>query len=188
MKRKMRHEMPTLGATLKACLHTDGEKQAREPRANRIEDALRTLNGSVGGLEAALKQLDGADAVKVVEPCAVPPPQPRNEFRIWDAIADDIYVEAKRLDEFVQVLRARQKASRRKEVTVIEVVNGVVVGPIMHRVALCFNGREIAVGTVESWEEAITWCQNEWDSRKKDLLAGEAQRLGWTNPEVRYWL
>jgi len=71
---------------------------------------------------------------------------------------------------------------------VIEVVNGVMVGPVMHRVALCFNGREIATGTVESWEEAITWCQNEWDSRKKDLLAGESQRLGWTNPEVRYWL
>ncbi len=83
-----------------------------------------------------------------------------------------------------QVSRARQKASWRKEVTVIEVVNVV----IMHRVALCVNGREIAVGTVESWEEAITWGQNEWDSRKKDLLAGEAQRLGWTNPEVRYWL
>ncbi len=70
----------------------------------------------------------------------------------------------------------------------VEDVKWVVVGPLMHRVALCFNGREVAVGTVESWGEAIVWCQNEWDRRKKDLLAGEAQRLGWTNPEVRYWL
>jgi len=55
---------------------------------------------------------------------------------------------------------------------VIEVVNGVVVGPVMHRVALCFNGREVAVGTVESWEEALIWCQSEWDRRKNDLLYG----------------
>lgn len=59
---------------------------------------------------------------------------------------------------------------------------------VMHRVALCFNGREIAVGTVESWEEAIAWCQNEWDRRKKNLLVGEAQRFGWISSEMRYWL
>lgn len=71
----------------------------------------------------------------------------------------------------------------------LEVVDGVVVGTITHRGALCLNGREIAVCTLfESYEEALNWGQNEWAGIQERLGVDELRRLGWTNPELRYWL
>ena len=70
----------------------------------------------------------------------------------------------------------------------LEVVDGVIIGQLTHRAALCFNGKEIAVSTLfESWEEAIVWAHNEWSNIRESLSVDELQRLGWTTPELRYW-
>lgn len=70
----------------------------------------------------------------------------------------------------------------------LEVVDGVVVGPITHRSALCFNGREVAFCTLcESYDEALAWGQNEWAHLQERLGMDELERLGWTTPELRYW-
>lgn len=71
----------------------------------------------------------------------------------------------------------------------IEVVNGVMIGSITHRAALCFSGREIASCSLfESYDEALAWGQNEWARLQERLGADELKRLGWTAPELRYWL
>lgn len=69
-----------------------------------------------------------------------------------------------------------------------EVVDGVVIGPITHRGALCFNSREVAFCTLfESYDEALAWGQNEWAHLQERLGMDELKRLGWTTPELRYW-
>ena len=71
----------------------------------------------------------------------------------------------------------------------IEVVNGIVIGPITHRAALCFNDREVAVCTLfESYDEALSWGKNEWARIQERLEVDELRRIGWVTPEVRYWL
>lgn len=70
----------------------------------------------------------------------------------------------------------------------LEVVDGVVIGPITHRGALCFNGREVAsCALFESYDEALAWGQNEWAHLQERLGMDELKRLGWTTPELRYW-
>lgn len=70
----------------------------------------------------------------------------------------------------------------------LEVVNGVVIGPLTHRAALFFKGKEIAVcSQFESEAEAVAWGVNEWSRIKNRLSTDELQRLGWTKPELRYW-
>lgn len=72
--------------------------------------------------------------------------------------------------------------------TVIEYVNGVMIGPLTHRAALCFNGKEVAVSSVfESNEEAMVWGKEEWARLQECLGVDELKRLGWTTPELRYW-
>ena len=70
----------------------------------------------------------------------------------------------------------------------LEIVNGVIVGPPTHRAALCFNGKEVLVSSVfETEEEAIAWAREEWARMQETLSADELRRLGWTTPELRYW-
>jgi hypothetical protein len=71
---------------------------------------------------------------------------------------------------------------------VIEIVNGVVIGPLTHRAALCFNGKEVAASSVfESEEEAMVWGKEEWTRLQERVGVDELKRIGWVTPELRYW-
>ena len=79
-----------------------------------------------------------------------------------------------------------------------EVKYGQIIGPQMHRVALCLNGQEIAVGSAENWEQAITWGKETWEKLRTEMGNGaieaffcdEAYEMlsAGHNPELRYWL
>ena len=66
---------------------------------------------------------------------------------------------------------------------------GVVVGSLTYRAVLCFAGKEVVVSSkCESVEEVLAWGRDEWASIQKRLSLDELQRLGWTTPELRYWM
>lgn len=69
-----------------------------------------------------------------------------------------------------------------------QVKYGHVVGGNYHRVALYVNGKEIAIAHVDDWDEAVKWGQDTWSKRKAEVGEDEIMRLGWTKPELRYWL
>ena len=80
-----------------------------------------------------------------------------------------------------------------------EVKYGQIVGPQMRRVALCLNGQEIAVGSVEDWPQAVEWGKETWDKLRAEFEAGvldasfsdsayDLYSSGNKEPELRYWL
>lgn len=69
-----------------------------------------------------------------------------------------------------------------------EVKYGHIVGGDYHRAELWVGEKEIGFAHVDNWDEAVKWAQSAWKKRKSEVGEDEVSRLGWTKPELRYWL